>query len=35
MIWVTWRQFRTQAIVTVAALAAFALLVVVTGEHLR
>ena len=35
MIWVTWRQFRTQAIVTVAALAAFALLVIVTGEHLR
>jgi hypothetical protein len=35
MIWVTWRQFRTQAIVTVAALAAFALLLVITGEHLR
>jgi len=35
MIWVTWRQFRAQAIVTVTALAAFALLVVVTGEHLR
>ncbi len=35
MIWVSWRQFRTQAIVTVAALAAFALLLVITGEHLR
>ena len=35
MIWLTWRQFRMQAIATVAALAAFALLIVVTGEHLR
>jgi hypothetical protein len=35
MIWVTWRQFRTQAIVTALALLAFALLILLTGEHLR
>jgi hypothetical protein len=35
MIWVAWRQFRTQALVTLALLAAFAVLVLVTGLHLR
>jgi hypothetical protein len=35
MIWVVWRQFRTQAIVTFGLLAAFAVLVLVTGLHLR
>ena len=34
MIWLTWRQFRIQAITTVAALAAFAILLAVTGPHL-
>ena len=35
MIWVAWRQFRTQALVTFGLLAAFAVLVLVTGLHLR
>lgn len=35
MIWVAWRQFRTQALVTLGLLAAFAALVLVTGLHLR
>jgi ABC-2 family transporter protein len=35
MTWVAWRQFRTQALVTAGLLAAFALLVIVTGVHLR
>jgi ABC-type transport system involved in multi-copper enzyme maturation permease subunit len=35
MIWVAWRQFRTQALVTLVLLAAFAVLVLVTGLHLR
>ena len=35
MIWVAWRQFRTQALVTLGLLAAFAALVIVTGVHLR
>jgi len=35
MIWVAWRQFRTQALVTVGLLAAFAAIVFVTGVHLR
>ncbi|HEY2201887.1 MAG TPA: hypothetical protein VGH56_08360 [Solirubrobacteraceae bacterium] len=35
MTWVAWRQFRTQALVTVGLLAAFAALVLVTGLHLR
>jgi hypothetical protein len=35
MIWVAWRQFRTQALVTLILLAAFAVLVLVTGLHLR
>jgi ABC-type transport system involved in multi-copper enzyme maturation permease subunit len=35
MIWVAWRQFRTPAIVTLGLLAAFALLVLVTGVHLH
>ena len=35
MIWVAWRQFRTQAFVTLGLLVAFALLVLVTGLHLR
>ncbi len=34
MIWLTWRQFRTQAVVVAAALAAFAILLLVTGPHL-
>ena len=34
MIWLTWRQFRGQAITAAAALAAFAILLVVTGSHL-
>jgi hypothetical protein len=34
MIWLTWRQFRAQAITAVAALAAFAVLLTVTGPHL-
>jgi hypothetical protein len=35
MIWVAWRQFRTQALVTLGLLAAFAVLVLVTGLHLH
>jgi hypothetical protein len=35
MIWVAWRQFRTPALVTLGLLAAFAVLVLVTGLHLR
>lgn len=35
MIWMAWRQFRTQAAVVFAALAALAVLVVVTGLQLR
>jgi hypothetical protein len=35
MIWVAWRQFRTQALVTLGLLAALAVLVLVTGAHLR
>jgi hypothetical protein len=35
MIWVAWRQFRTQAWVTLGLLAAFAVLVLVTGLHLH
>ncbi|HEY6275485.1 MAG TPA: ABC transporter permease [Streptosporangiaceae bacterium] len=34
MIWLTWRQFRIQAITAAAALAAFAVLLAVTGPHL-
>ncbi len=34
MIWLTWRQFRVQAIVASAALAAFAITLAVTGPHL-
>jgi hypothetical protein len=34
MIWLTWRQFRAQAITAVAALAAFAILLAATGPHL-
>jgi hypothetical protein len=34
MIWLTWRQFRVQAITAVAALAAFAILLAATGPHL-
>jgi hypothetical protein len=34
MIWLTWRQFRTQAWVTAGALAAAAILLAVTGLHL-
>ena len=33
MIWLTWRQFRTQAVAVSAALAAFAILLLVTGPH--
>jgi hypothetical protein len=35
MTWVAWRQFRTQALVAVGLLAAFAVPVLVTGLHLR
>lgn len=35
MIWLAWRQFRTQAIVTLGLLAVFAVLVLVTGLHLH
>jgi hypothetical protein len=35
MTWVAWRQFRTQGLVTFGLLAAFAVLVLVTGLHLR
>jgi ABC-type transport system involved in multi-copper enzyme maturation permease subunit len=34
MIWVTWRQFRAQAITAAAALAAFAILLAITGPHM-
>jgi hypothetical protein len=34
MIWLTWRQFRVQAITAAAALAAFAILLAVTEPHL-
>ena len=34
MIWLTWRQFRAQAIAVSAALAAFAILLLATGPHL-
>ncbi len=34
MIWLTWRQFRTQTIVAVGALAALAIGYAVTGPHL-
>src|SRR5450755_3605460 len=34
MIWLTWRQFRTQAVVLAAGLSAFAILLLVTGPHL-
>jgi hypothetical protein len=33
MIWLTWRQFRPQAVTALAALAAFAILLGVTGPH--
>jgi hypothetical protein len=35
MIWVAWRQFRTQALVTLILLVAFTALVLVTGQHLH
>jgi hypothetical protein len=35
MTWLAWRQFRTQALVTLGLLAALAVLVIVTGLHLR
>lgn len=35
MIWFAWRQFRTQALVTLGLLAACAVLVLVTGVHLH
>ncbi len=34
MIWLSWRQFRTQAVVTAAILAVLAVLLLVTGLHL-
>ena len=34
MIWLTWRQFRAQAITAAAALAVFAIVLAVTGSHL-
>jgi hypothetical protein len=34
MIWLTWRQFRAQAIAAAAALAAFAILLAVTASHM-
>jgi hypothetical protein len=34
MTWLTWRQFRPQAVTAAAALAAFAVLLAVTGPHL-
>jgi ABC-type transport system involved in multi-copper enzyme maturation permease subunit len=34
MIWLTWRQFRAQAVTAAAALAAFAILLAVTESHL-
>jgi hypothetical protein len=35
MIWVAWRQFRTQALLTLCLLTGFVALVLVTGLHLR
>ncbi|HTU84751.1 MAG TPA: hypothetical protein VMF57_04200 [Solirubrobacteraceae bacterium] len=35
MIWVAWRQFRTQALTALGLLGAFAALVLVTGSHLH
>ena len=35
MIWLAWRQFRVQALVTFGLLVAFAVVVLVTGLHLR
>ncbi|HEV3287369.1 MAG TPA: hypothetical protein VG123_00090, partial [Streptosporangiaceae bacterium] len=34
MIWLTWRQFRAQALTAAAAVAAFAILLAATGPHL-
>ena len=34
MIWLTWRQFRAQAITAAAALALFAVVLAATGSHL-
>jgi hypothetical protein len=34
MIWVTWRQFRTQAVVALGALVVAAVILVITGTHL-
>src|ERR1700677_2152227 len=34
MTWLTWRQFRPQTVTALAALAAFAVLLAVTGPHL-
>lgn len=34
MIWLTWRQFRVQAVAVAGLLAAFAVLLLVTGPHL-
>ena len=34
MIWLTWRQFRAQAITAAAALAVFAIVLAATGPHL-
>jgi hypothetical protein len=34
MIWLTWRQFRSQAVTSLAVLAAFAILLGGTGPHL-
>ena len=34
MIWLTWRQFRAQAIAAAAALAVLAIALAVTGPHL-
>jgi hypothetical protein len=34
MTWLTWRQFRPQAVTAAVALAAFAVLLAVTGPHL-
>jgi hypothetical protein len=34
MIWLTWRQFRVQAVTGIAALAAFAIPLVIAGPHL-
>ena len=34
MIWLTWRQFRVQALTAATALAVFAILLAATGPHL-